>query len=61
MWAETGTGRDGGKREKEKEGDQDQGDQGAEGTGGDHLPGLCPSENRGGDCSRPDHRLVGRT
>ena len=56
MWAETE--RDGGEKEK---GDRDQGDPGAEGTDGDHPPGLCRSENRGDDCSRPGHRLVGGT
>ena len=57
MWVETKTERDGEKKEKKKE-DQDQGDQGAEGMGGDHQLGLCPSENRADDCSRPGHRLV---
>lgn len=60
MWVETGTERDGGKRKKEK-GDRDQGDPGAEGTGGDHRPGLYLSENREDDYSRPGHRSVGRT
>ena len=55
MWAKTGTERDGERREKGKE---EQVDQGAEGTGGDRQRGLCPSENRADDCSRPGHRFV---
>ena len=57
MWAKTGSGRDGERREKEKE---EQGVvQGAEGTDGDRQRGLCQSENRADGCSRLGHRLVG--
>ena len=64
MWAETGIVRGGEKIRKgekaEQWEDQQQVDQGVGGMDGDHQPGRCLSESKAGDCSRPDHRLVGR-
>ena len=64
MWAETGIVRGGEKIRKgekaEQWEEQQQVDQGVGGMDGDHQPGRCLSESKAGDCSRPDHRLVGR-
>ena len=64
MWAETGIVRGGEKIRKgekaEQWEEQEQVDQGVGGMGGDRQPGRCLSESKASDCSRPDHRLVGR-